>query len=822
MRPSAARATHYCLLGRLLGCLLGCLLIAVAASASPSAQADTAGQVTGQITDMSGGTLPGAAVTITSLATGAVAATTVSDGDGYYTSPRLPPGRYRIDVQMDGFALATQDTPDVTAGSLIRLDIVLDLGRAVEQVTVTAHAVSGTRFGAKLVETPYSIQVLTSDFIEDFQLFESADQLRFVSGAFSGAEDTGANNGKRLRGFEPPVLRDGFSRANPADRTMVERVEIIRGPVSTLYGQSSPGGLINYVSKRPTSEPRYSATLTYGSYKFMPVAFEAAGPIRSGKLFYFANYSRNRTESDLAYFFNDKQLFALGLTYAMSPKTSMTFSWERQVIDSNQGDTIPVFRQGSFTAGIRWDLAKYNIQGPYNDLSRNFQSGNVLIEHRVAANLTARVNLQVYDRDFDEQQYRYGAGNTVQPGGTMTAEAFLQTQKESAYLGQMDLLWRKQMESVSHAFLGTADFSRYTHRNRTFVRPPVRTSATVNRRPTFDINPDDPLWVDVPRGEITQVFQDTDRKINTGGAFASHRAFLFDNRLVTLAGLRYDRVSSPRLLSVDATRVASANDQTPVISLSDGSGSTEDAVSYTLGANLKLPDDRFVWFVNHSTGFEPKVTIDNGTHRVVPNERSRGFETGIKGSPFEGRLGYTLSVFRIDKTDVAIANPDYDPSAVDSGPQFIASGAEEANGAEAEFRWNLTRSLFIQGGGAYIDGEVTVPTAQRDRLLKSPRGTGYAAARYVFRDGRLKGWRAGTSLTYTGDYVFNAGSATRFRQIHPAVTLYNAFIGYRWSSGALRHNVALNGFNLSDKTYLQDTFRLARGREVRLTYTLTR
>ena len=87
------------------------------------------------------------------------------------------------------------------------------------------------------------------------QLFEMADQLRFIAGAFSGAEDTGANNGKTLRGFSPPVLRDGFSGANPPNRSTVDRVEVIRGPVSALYGASGPGGLINYVSKRGKRTP---------------------------------------------------------------------------------------------------------------------------------------------------------------------------------------------------------------------------------------------------------------------------------------------------------------------------------------------------------------------------------------------------------------------------------------------------------------------------------------------------------------------------------------------------------------------------------------
>ncbi|HEY0946349.1 MAG TPA: TonB-dependent receptor plug domain-containing protein [Opitutaceae bacterium] len=701
---------------------------------------------------------------------------------------------------------------------------------------VATDAVSGTRTGAKLVETPFSVQVLTSEFINDFQLFEMADQLRFVSGAFSGAEDTGANNGKRLRGFEPPVLRDGFSRANPPDRTTVDRVEVIRGPVSTLYGQSSPGGLINYVSKRPKRVPRYSATATVGAdYDFKRFAFDATGPVKQDKLYYYANYAYNYTESDLDYFYTEKDLFALGFTYLLSPKTSVTVSWERQMIESNQGDTIPLYQVSTpsptRSVGIFWDLATYNIQGPYNKLERDFESGNILIEHRFTPNLIGRLNLQSYDKDFEEQQYRYGSGNAVTADGTMTAEAFLQNQDESAYLGQMDLLWRTQTGPVKHAFLAAADFSLYEYRNTTYVRPPedlVLNNTTVFRRPTFVIDPWNPVWVNVPRAEITQLFQDSDRKINNYGVFVSHRAFFFNDRLVTLAGVRQDVVDSRRLLSVDATRVTSTNNHTPVVTTTDGSGSSEDALSYTFGANVKLLDERLVWFTNHSTGFEPTVTIDQGTQQVVPNEKSWGIETGLKGTMFEDALVYTVSIFKLKKTDVAISNPLYDPSAVERVSQFITSGNEEAKGYEADLRWNVTRNLFIQGGGAFVDGEVTAPVSARDRMIKSPRYTGYAATRYVFRSGPLKGLKFGGNVTYTGDYLYNAGAVnaagvqTRFRQIHPEVTLYGAFVGYGWRTGKKwRHSVTVNGINLTDEYYLQDTFRLARGREFRLTYTLT-
>src|SRR5688500_6102711 len=159
---------------------------------------------------------------------------------------------------------------------------------------VASQAMSGTRSAAPIIELPYQVQVLTQEFLEDFQLVGITEQLSFFPG-YSGVADQAVAaigvtlGGSSLRGFPQTVLRDGFRRTPPPQIGNTGQVEVIKGPMSTLYGDASPGGLINYVSKRPSLRPNYSLTLSAGEDGYFRSNVTTSGPIFGKKLFYLFN-----------------------------------------------------------------------------------------------------------------------------------------------------------------------------------------------------------------------------------------------------------------------------------------------------------------------------------------------------------------------------------------------------------------------------------------------------------------------------------------------------------------------------------------------------
>lgn len=670
----------------------------------------------------------------------------------------------------------------------------------------------GTRTAARLTETPFSIQALTSEFIDDFLLFDPADQLNFIAGGFPGSEETGSNTGKKVRGFSTPVLRDGFSDFSPPHRALVDRVEIIRGPTSALFGQAEPGGLINYVSRRPTRKPKYSLSTTYGpKNNLQAVTLNASGPLVPGKLFYSGAFAYDYKENDMRYYYKRDHVYSLGLTYMLSPRTLLTLALEKNTAKSNQGGGV--FLRQETLDGVRWItgladwLAYFNAQGPHNEYTRDFECASLLVEHRFTRDLVLRANLQTYDKLFDGQLYRVPSSSTYVTRDTRTYEAEPACHEQDVFAKNfgLDLNWRVRTGPVWHSFLLVGDYHSNHYDDATYVQPgpPRFTSISLYN----------PEWLPLDPYRITQVLTRTIRKTESRGALLSHRGYFFGARLVTMAALRFDEVKRP----FQTRHTTNTNRNNPQVATVYGF--EDDATTWALGATLKLRGEALVLYANASTGFTPSLIVDAVTGESIPNERSRGFEAGFKGDLLNSRMLYTLSLYDIKKSGVPVLN---DLPGADQ-PQYLGDGSDKARGVDANINWNITSSLFINAGAGYIDGRtrsrrINPPT---DRMLNVPRFNAYGALRYAFKEGALKGLRLGASVTHKGDRLAGRATATRLRIESPSETLFGAFIGYGWKSRGYKNSLQLNSANLLDKRYFSYYDYPSPGREIKLTYRLS-
>ena len=179
------------------------------------------------------------------------------------TEPTAPPGQVGTQVP------PTEPTaPEAQPQTEQTIEIVVTGRRETRRVTTT-----GTRTNTPIRDVPQSIQVVPQQVLEDRRVTRLEEALRSVSGVNQTTSSLSTFEQFNIRGFESvDILRNGLRDSTntqvPNESALIERVEVLKGPASVLFGQGSPGGVINIVTKRPEREPFYAVEFTAGSYNW--------------------------------------------------------------------------------------------------------------------------------------------------------------------------------------------------------------------------------------------------------------------------------------------------------------------------------------------------------------------------------------------------------------------------------------------------------------------------------------------------------------------------------------------------------------------------
>lgn len=689
---------------------------------------------------------------------------------------------------------------------------------------VASQAMSGTRSNAAIIDLPYQVQVITNEFLEDFQLLGVTEQLSFFPG-YSGVSDLPdaaigfTLGGSSLRGFPQTILRDGFRRTPPPQIGNTGQIEVIKGPISTLYGDASPGGLINYVSKRPSVRPNYGLTVSGGSDGYFRSNVTASGPLIPGKLFYLVNADHYYRKGAVKYTYGRQGDYFGTLLFKPFERTSISVTYETVNLVGARAATMPLYvvgtRQtganplawtGGQAQGIYWALAEmgYSRFGPGERYERTYDGLNILVEHAYNSNWKQRIGYQGQWKGF-HLLYRTTSNVSAETGRMNNIAPNIRLQDiDSPAAVQTDLLGHFTTGSLKHALLFTADYAEEESYDAQH-RYPTALEATLPDYYRFQ-DPFNPDWTPVVDYNLaTRRAAKTWQKMESRGGSVSDRITMAGGKLVTMGNVRYDKTEF-------ATDTSATVDQ---FTLGEADGWT-----YSVGANWKLAGNALVAFGNHSTSFNTKITVDRNTGTTIPNEEGRGWEFGFKSLSSDGRVGATLSAYEIEKLNIGQTNPDY---VLGNGvPQYLGSGKERARGIEGDTSFKVTKALTVLAGASYIDARVLASSnaaLRGTRKINIPRITGALSARYRF-PGLLEGLTLGASLRYTGGYVRANATATRRYEEAAAKQVYAGFLSYGWRSGRLRHTLRLNGNNLFDKLIVGPDLNLSLGRQLIVTYSL--
>ena len=728
-----------------------------------------------------------------------------------------------------------------------------------------SETLTGTRVATQIKDLPYSVNVITSEFFEDFAMFQLDDSLTQVGG-LTGLDVGGGFN---LRGFaSSSQLRDGFYRQGRYGQTNIDRVEVIKGPNAGIYGRSSPGGMVNMISKSPQKNDAMKFTVRGGSFDTLQGTIEATGLLGSPKTYYIVIGSQFNRGGDVDYFHIRENQAYVAVKHDFDNGGHLLLSAEHfKQYRHSQTAAAPIITDQKNTAsntddeviGYAKNLARYNAFGPHSENSRSADTLRMSYDRQLGRIFSFRAGAQLFSARLQNFNANTGFG-AVTINSTNAANNYTSTRGATPNRGiinedgggvQLDLVARYHLadRAIANKTLVTVDFNDYYRydptRNTASSALAAWQAAGSGRIVALapDFTPISPLayfggTVDDPLGAASRL---TRRRISVVGGQFRHESRWFRERLLTYFGSRFDKVHFSQLEYITAI-----NGVTPTLDAPIPVKRDVNQVKPNVGALFKAKENLRV-YVNYSESYfinqgENPVDVASSTYK---SETAKGWDYGVKGSLFNDRLNYTLGFFTIQRYGVRVTDSVEDPVGSGNFVSVVRSdGNQEVNGWEADVNWALTSAWstglsFAHVNAFYNDFGSRNPQAIGRKVQNISPENGGAWIKYSAKEGWLKGFSANLGVTYiaetpsespiAGDTIALVnGVPTVARSTHqwkltvPSVTLWNIGFSYRWKQNArASHSFRLNVNNLFDNDYLKVNKNLGDSRGVYLGYTLT-
>jgi iron complex outermembrane receptor protein len=647
------------------------------------------------------------------------------------------------------------------------------------------NTTTATKTDTPLMQTPLSVKVVPGQVLKDQQVITVDQALRNVSGVVSGAGGTGTFF---IRGFGNfNLYRDGFLNqsqwAHTEDLENIERVEVLKGPGSVLYGRTEPGGLVNFVTKQPLDMPYYSLRQQFGSFDHYRTSIDATGPITASKdLAYRFNlgYQTNRNFQEFGG--NERLLVAPTLRWKISDQTTSTLKVEYSDIQEKGRGTVPLI--GNRPAPIP---RSRNLGEPWNIQEDEYVMVSLNTEHAFNDNwkLRHRFNFTNYNLTMSGT-FPDGTWGVLQPNGDYTRSFFAQNTDGNDYqhnfFNALELTGKFNTGFAKHTLLMGGDYYRSDYRaTMAGFGANLNFYDSINiTRPTHKPNPPAILSSDVSYFTAT---------IPWFGLYAQDQIEL-PYHIHLLGGLRYDNAESS---GSSAGEFGSGDEP-------DGSF---DKVS-PRGGILWQPIPQLSLYGSYTENFGASNFI--GTNgRPLPPQTAEQWEAGIKTEFFNGRLNASLAYFDLTKKNLPIAvTPLLNRT----------EGEAESRGLEFDFSGELLPGWNIIGNYAYTPFAKTIKDASiifdanfnpigvgpgntGKRLNNAPVHNGNLWTTYEFQNGWAQGLKFGAGVQAVSQREIGYGETGQA----PGYVTLNLMASKLWKVGKTNITTQLNVDNVLDKTY---------------------
>ncbi|PMY65962.1 MULTISPECIES: TonB-dependent siderophore receptor [Pseudomonas] len=695
-------------------------------------------------------------------------------------------------LSQDGSSYVLRALPETGALALPTTDIKgFALGNALGSMEGynATHSQIATKTSTALLETSQSVSVVTREQMDDQGSQTVSQAMRYTPGVLTNPYGaTHRYDYVAMRGFNDGsvdnIYLDGLKSMGDSgtystmqvDPYFLERVDILKGPSSVLYGRSSPGGLVALTSKKPLFEPYHQIQATVGTQGQRGMGFDFSGPVDDDKRIAY-RLTGLADRSDTQFDHNKEKRYALAPTLSIdfTDDTSLTLqAYLQHDPDGGYHSGMPADGALHPRNGRRISESFFEGEPGIDRYKRDQQSFGYQFEHRFNDVFTARQNFRYLDSKVKLDQV-YGYGWTTPTSNELNRYYTGGDEKLHAFIVDNMLQAEFLTGATKHTVLMGADYQR----RKTVVD---WTSGSV-----APINAFDPVY-----GNSAITYYDPVsylRRLEQTGVYLQDLIEMDQWRFSL--GLRQDWVETS-----DENRLAEAS--RPV-----GTEINDKRTKLTGRAGaLYLFDNGLAPYISYSESFNPNSYADSAGNPLAPTDGTQ-WELGLKYQPPGTDDLYTASLFRIDQENLATKLPQEN--------FYRAVGAVRSQGLELEAHLQLNDNLKLLGSYTFTDIEYsksmisTLSTAtdiienKGNSPTQAPRHMASLWADYKFDSGSLDGLRLGGGVRYVGYSWADAENTMKV----PSYTLFDASVGYDLGKVGLKGvDVRLNANNLTNESYI--------------------
>ncbi|PXY45403.1 TonB-dependent receptor [Flavobacterium hydrophilum] len=767
-------------------------------------------KITGKIISENDEAVSYASISIKSLKKNAI-----SDDNGNFEITGLATGSYTISFSAMGFS-ALEKTIELHENENTEVTIILQKNiNTLQTVEITGRKEKSYKntksfIGAKteiaLKDLPQAVSYATKELIADqgsirvgevVKNFSGVSQFTFYDDiSIRGFRINGGSNTQLLNGMRTST---GFWKQPLAN--YLERVEVLKGPSSALFGNASPGGVLNRVTKKPLDQAANSVSFSTGSFNTLRALADFTGPLTEDKsLLYRLNLGYENANSFRDLQFDKNIVLAPSLSFLPNDKTSVNFDLiytsSKSILDRGQS----TYENNLYSTKISNSLNSTN-----DYLNEETYIVTTSLNHRFTDRLSFSASYIRTGYSEDLLEHR-GANKYASAGDGTTISTAIEMQvfqrKRKRYIDNLSAFFKYQAKTgiFDHNLIAGYDYAQENvpPGGSQLQATGYRNAANTGSIATYNPNNKSAYLLDskgnpvpnVAHFDLTnpsgsQQLKDMSKYFYSARPFdptyySLYGVYLQDHvkfgAFQALIGIRYDEYTDKENYKKDTEKKVKQHSFLPRFGL-----------TYTLNSNINL-------YGTYVKGYNPQTASSlsnpNAGGPFDPLE-SNMVEFGGKSSWFKERLFVTVALFKIQQKNTLY------PANDTTNPDLMrAIGEEESKGIEIDINGSITRNWSISAAYSYNEAYITespVTTEIGRQKPNTPVQQGNIWTRYNFTDGAFKDF----GIAMGSNFVTTRNLSQNITQTIPGYTLFNAALYYSIN----KFKIQLNANNITDKTY---------------------